>query len=76
MASFRRFRVKEPRHSETVSTKNAATSIVAHAVCCNQNDPSIVKDLDGRICPLLGDFSRSPHVDAHVVKASDESRGG
>ena len=29
-----------------------------------------VEDLDGSIFPLLGDLSRSPHVDRHVVKAS------
>lgn len=31
-----------------------------------------VKDLDGRIFPLVGDFSRSPYVDKHVVSASDK----
>ena len=32
----------------------------------------LVKDVGGRIFPLLGEFSRSPHVGKHVVKAPDE----
>ena len=31
-----------------------------------------VKDLDDRIFPLLGDFSRYPNVDKDVVKALDD----
>ena len=48
----------------------------------NKRNPSVVvaiswvlhfvKDLDDRIFPLLGDFSRYPHIDKDVVKALDD----
>ena len=34
MAYFRRFGVKEPRHSETISDEKSATSVVARVSCC------------------------------------------
>ena len=64
MAYFRRFGVKEPRHSETIHFRRKVlpgTSIVA-----------FVKDLDGCIFPLLGGVSRSPHVDKQVVQVADK----
>ena len=33
-----------------------------------------MEDFDGRIFPLLGDFSRSPHIDKKILKVPDKFR--
>ena len=40
--------------------------------CCNQIDPYVVKDFNYCMFPLLGDVSRSPHIDKEVVEVADE----
>ena len=49
-----------------------ATSEIPLSYCTIRAILSVVKNLDGRILPLLGDFSRSPNIAKYVVEAPGE----